>query len=277
MVAVPCARPSVQHPRTLGVGDRELVSQQLPEQVVVAVPLPLGVEGDEEEVRPLELAAASATAPGRSVTASHKGAQRRSSTDVWSRKSRISSDRPGQHLRAQVVDDVAVVARERLDELVRAGPVPDGQRRQVEAGRPSLGQLAQPDDVVPVEPEPVQPVEEEVGVLLGEAQLLRVDLGQLAAGAEPRQRKRGLGTARRSPAATVRGRCSRKVARALVDLRAPDQVVVVEHQHDLVGQRGELVEEHRKDVVDHVRPRSPQQGKGDSPAPGSSVRSAWMR
>ena len=89
----------------------------------------------------------------------------------------------GQHLRAQVVDDVAVVACKRLDELVRAGPATDRERRKVQTGRPSLRQLTKPDDVLTVEVEPVQIVQKEVGVLVGETQLLRVDLDELAAGA----------------------------------------------------------------------------------------------
>lgn len=86
----------------------------------------------------------------------------------------------GQHLRAQVVDDMAVVARKRLDELVRACPAADGKRRKVETGRPSLRELTKPDDVLTVEVEPMQVVEKEVGLLVEEAELLRVDLGQLA-------------------------------------------------------------------------------------------------
>jgi hypothetical protein len=43
----------------------------------------------------------------------------------------------GQHLRAQVID-VAVVARKGFDELVRARPATDCERREVEPCRPSL-------------------------------------------------------------------------------------------------------------------------------------------
>ena len=111
--------------------------------------------------------------------------------------------------------------------------------------------------------ESVQVVQEEVGVLLREAQLLRVDLGQLAAGAQAGERERRLGTAREDELERSGEGARGRKREALVDLRVPDQVVVVEHEHDRVRQRRELVEERRQYVVDDAGPRSPQHGKRD--------------
>src|SRR5439155_704587 len=163
----------------------------------------------------------------------------------------------GEHLRAQVVDDVAVVARKGLDELVRACPAADGKRREVETGRPSLRELTQPDDVRTIEPEPMQVVQKEVGLLLGEAKLLRVDLSQFATGAKASERKRRLGTAREHELDGPR-KVLEKERKTVVDLRVPDEVIVVQHEHDLVWQRRELVAERREDVVDDADPRSSQ-------------------
>ena len=53
---VPGARPPVQDRDQLGLGRGQFVPQHVREQMVVAVPLPLLVERQEEQVGPLQLA-----------------------------------------------------------------------------------------------------------------------------------------------------------------------------------------------------------------------------
>jgi len=99
---------------------------------------------------------------------------------------------PGQHLTAEVVDDVAVVARERLDEAAGVGPVAQRQRGQVQGGRPALGALLQPGHVGGAQPQPEYLVEQRRRLLQAEAQLLGADLQQLPADTHPGQRQRGI-------------------------------------------------------------------------------------
>ena len=181
-LAVPGARPPVQHLNMLGLGEPELVAQELAKEMVVAVPLALRVEGDKEEVRALELAQHEHRAGSVGDGVAEGGREPLEHGSMEQETPHLLGE-AGQDLRAQVVDDMAVVAGKRLDELVRVCLAPDAERRKVETGRPSLRELAQPDDVPPVEVEPVQVVEKEVGFLVGEAKLLRVDLGELAPGA----------------------------------------------------------------------------------------------
>ena len=111
-------------------------------------------------------------------------------------------------------------------------------------------------------PSPCRSLRKRLGLLLGEAKLLCVDLGQLATGAEAGERERRLGTAREHKLEGL-GKVLEKERETLVDLRIPDQVVVVEHEHDRVRQRRELVAERGEYVVDDADPRGPQHGKRD--------------
>ena len=59
----------------VGLDAAKLAEQELPEQGVVAVPLPPAIQRDQERVRRLEARAAASCAPDSSRTASHSGAQ----------------------------------------------------------------------------------------------------------------------------------------------------------------------------------------------------------
>ena len=90
LVRVPGRRPLVERPNGLRMRLTELMPQQVAEEVVVAVPLPLGVEGDDEQVCALEVLQEGRCVLSR-VTAAHSGAERRSRIDVCRRNSRTAS------------------------------------------------------------------------------------------------------------------------------------------------------------------------------------------
>ena len=93
-------------------------------------------------------ASSMARPPSCPVTASHSGPVSRSRTEVCSRKSRTSSGWRCSDLLDEVVDDVAVVAREAVDE---AGDVVAPLQRQggeLERGDPALGPPLEGADVV---------------------------------------------------------------------------------------------------------------------------------
>lgn len=117
-VAIPGAGPSVQNRHHVSIGRGELVLQQLAEQLVVAVPLALRVERHEQRVRTFQLR----QQRGRARTIEHRVAQVTAHT---------VEDRGLQEERAQlrclaredvagqVVDEIAIVAGELLDEGAR--------------------------------------------------------------------------------------------------------------------------------------------------------------
>ena len=54
-LTAPAARPAVKSPDGVGLRSLEFVPEELGEELVVAVPVALAVERDEEQVRALEL------------------------------------------------------------------------------------------------------------------------------------------------------------------------------------------------------------------------------
>ena len=114
----------------VGLQPFELVPQQLGEQVVVAVPLTPTVERDEEEVRALYFE----QPLGCVARLEHVVAERpRHALQDGRAEQEVAHVRvkPVQHLAAQVVDDVAVIACERLDEGARVVAARERERSEV--------------------------------------------------------------------------------------------------------------------------------------------------
>ena len=103
----------------------------------------------------------------------------------------------------------------------------------------SSGGEIQPDDVV------------EVGRHLvgGEAQVGGADLDQLAAGPQPSQRQERVGSAA-DHQVDVRREVLQQERHAVADVGPVDQVVVVEHEVDVVRHRREFVEHGGEDGLD---------------------------
>jgi hypothetical protein len=117
LLLVPSRRSPVKlrdEPRLVA---RELVPQQVGEQMVIAVPLPPGVQRHDEDVFAVQLP----QQPGRVVGAGHCAAQR-TGKPVQDRAAQEKLpdvvDLAIQHLRGQVVNDLLVVSGKRLDELL---------------------------------------------------------------------------------------------------------------------------------------------------------------
>ena len=139
-----------------------------------------------------------------SISLSRRGGATRPGHLVAQRRTEPLEDRGGeqevvdlgglarQHLGRQVVDDVALVAGERLDELVSVVSSPQREGRQVETGRPALGPLHEPGHVRGVEVEPLLLVEQVVRLGDGEPELGVGDLEQLAPGPQPGDGQRWL-------------------------------------------------------------------------------------
>ncbi len=80
------------------------------------------------------------------------------------------------------------------------------------------------------------------GLLGAEAHVALAQLGQLPTGAQAGQRQRRVGAAGHHQPQAGRQVRQEELQR-LMDLGRPDQVVVVQHQHGLLGHPGQLVDE----------------------------------
>ena len=116
---VPARGPAVERWHGSSVPADELGAQDLPEEVVVAVPLPPAIEGLDEEVRVLELGDLL-----RRILATEHGVAQRRREAVQDRRLQQEGEPLGRQAREQlageVVHQVAIVARARP----RAGPSP---------------------------------------------------------------------------------------------------------------------------------------------------------
>jgi hypothetical protein len=121
----------------------QLEAEELPEEVMVSVPLPVVVEGDQEQVGLLQLGQQLAGVLGLQ----HGVAQRRRQALQDRGPDHEGAQRlglAGQHLAAEVVDDVAVAGPEGGDERLQVRAAPQRQAGQDQPGRPALGPLPQP-------------------------------------------------------------------------------------------------------------------------------------
>ena len=144
-----------------------------------------------------------------------------------------------------------VVSGEGLDETGRVLATAERERREVEPGGPALGSCDETLDV-----DVCQRVAEHLGeqllrLLLVEAQFGGPQLEHLAARAQASEWQR-----------RIEPGCDRELERprqvveqegdTLVHGLARDQVVVLEHEHDSLVERGELVDQRRKHDLDGI-------------------------
>jgi hypothetical protein len=244
LLAVPGACPQVKLRRQLGLHAAELVAQQLAEQVVTAVPAPLGVERHEEQARPFEpvehprrpLSARDRVAERAGQPFQHRGAQQELAHLVGLAV---------QHLEAEVVDHRPVVAGERGDEVVRVLASPQGERSEAQSGCPALRALLEAGQVGRVERKPEHVAEEGAGLVVCEAQVAGPHLDQLAARSHPAQRERRLGPVRRA-------RSARSAAGARAGRRQPRECSGCgargsrRAQHERPLELGQLVDQGRQ-------------------------------
>ena len=162
--------------------------QHVGEEMVVAVPPPLVVERHQEQVvaverlehRPAVGPAGDGIRQGSGQPGEHGGPEEEVA-DVLGL--------PVHHLLDEVVDDMAVVPREPLDEPGRVVAAPEGQRCELQGRHPALRPAFQRGHLACGEPES-HPVEVRRRLLLGEPQVGSAHLGQLAPRPQPRQGQR---------------------------------------------------------------------------------------
>ena len=142
----------------------------------------------------------------------------------------------GEHLVGEVVEDEAVAAGELRDEPLDVPPPGEREGGHLEAHGPPLGALLQGLDVGGRERQAHRLVQEVGGLLGGEAEIAGAQLGELAAGAQPREVERRIHP-RGDHQVQARRQPVEQELQGPVDRRAVDGVVVVEHQHEIVRPR----------------------------------------
>ena len=117
-------------------------------------------------------------------------------------------------------------------------------------------------------------VEVRGGLVGREAQVGGADLDELAARAQAGQRQRRIGAAG-DHQVQLRREMVEQEGHPVVDVAGVDDVVVVEHQHDIVRDGAELVEQRGEDRFDRRRLRRLQErerARADAAAPPSAAR-----
>ena len=233
-----------RHP--VGVVALEAAAQVLGEQVVVAEPLAFVVERAQEQVAAFELLehrlpVGAVGEPAREVAAepvAHRGGQQ----ELQDLR-RLGAE----HVLREVLADGVVAPGEAADQPSGVGGVAQRERHELQRRDPAVGAFGQPRDVVAVEGEPVEVDEEGAGLGEVEPQGVGVDLGELAAHGQARERQAGPGAAGEDQRQVGR-REVEQVHQGAVHLGVLDEVPVVEGEHDPalvpgdeLQQRGERV------------------------------------
>ena len=178
----------------LRLAARELGAEKVTKQVVVAVPLTMAIERDEEQVgmrkrvehlrRPIRLEHGIAHAPDIRSRSAVRVKNRTSSLDRLSRSSART-----------VIGDKAVVTREGNPRGLLRRAALQGERSKIQPDRPALGAL---DHVLEVAVGELNPriLEQEPSFVVVHRKVLDADLGDLAAGAQTWYRERRIDTRR---------------------------------------------------------------------------------
>ena len=239
----PLGGPHVPRPLEVGTGHPELAPQELREQVVVAEPLALVVERDDEEVLGLDPAEQRAGV----VPTGDVGAQVGPQALEHRRRQEELAHVVGlaqQDLVEQEVGHVPVAAGEPLDEPFGVVAAPQRQSRELQARRPSLGPLGQALDLVRRQVDLGEPLEELLGLAPAEAQVALPQLDELARQPEPVEPQRRVGPAADDEAQVGVGHGADEPVQQVGRAAPVDHVQVVEH-HRGDGSLGQVP--HRPD------------------------------
>ena len=264
--------------------------QQVGEQLVVAVPAAHLVQRGQEQIGPLD----GLKQPLPAGAAGDRIAQRAAQTVQHRRLQQEGPHLLGlavQHLLGQVIQHIAVAARKRLHKASDIRPPAQRQHRQLQPSHPPLRAGNKRRDSIGGQARPGRLAEQGSSLLQGEAQVGGAHLGQLAAGTQPRQRQRQVGAAGNHQPQPGRQMLEQEHNRLMHRLGV-DQVVVVQHQHQLTRNGGKLVDQRGHHRLERARrrrakqrtepladpfPHAPQSGGDMAPKPRRVVISGVQR
>ena len=256
VVLVPVAGAPVQHRDQVGVLAEHAGAEHVGEQVVVAGPLPLVVEGDNEEVGSIEtLEHHAAVGPSRDGVAQRSGEPvedggvQQELADVLGLVL--------QHLVEQVVQDEAVAAGERADESGDVAAAAQRQGDQLQSGDPAFRAGLERVDVRGGKAETHDLVQEALRLVRREAQVGGAQLSQRFSSPQAGQRERRI-RATRDQQVQLRRKVVEQERHGLVHWPCVDHVVVIEHEHDLPGCPRHVVDERSQRRLDRQGRRTVQ-------------------
>ena len=187
----PVGRALVEHRHQLRLALRELLQQQLAEEMVEAERAAVAVERDDEQVRLLERGELQRRAFPVEDGVAERAAHRLEHGAPAKERQPVGLE-PREVLRAEVVGEVAVGAGDRDDvpRVARVALCARGERCQVEAGRPAFGVLHQLVDLGVLELQRGG-AQQHLGLAPAEGELVRPELEQRPAGPQRGHRQVG--------------------------------------------------------------------------------------
>ena len=274
VLLVPLARPPVQARNVVGLLVQQVRVQDVGEELVIAIPPAAVIERDQEQVPPLQR-----RQRGLATALAGDGIAQRAAQPVQDGGLQQELlDMLGlalQDLLGQVVDDVPVVPGEAGDERGDVLSSLHRERRQLERGDPPFGAPLQRGDILCRQRQSHHLVEVRRGLRGREAQVGGADLDELAARSQPRQRQRRVGAAG-DHQVYLRGQVLQQEGHPVVHVARVDDVVVVEHQHDIVRDGVEVVEQGGEARLDRRLGRLQERERAGTD-PGCAVFSAATR
>ncbi|MEZ5298441.1 MAG: hypothetical protein R2697_19860 [Ilumatobacteraceae bacterium] len=200
--------------------------------MVIPVPLASVVEGDDEQVRTVEL-----FEHPLAVAVAGEFVAQRSAQPIEHRCRQQEAPHRGrlviEHLVDEVVEDEPIVAGETAHERGGVVTIAERERRELQGGDPSLGTFAQDGGVGGGE-RPVEGTVEICGdLVVPEPEVGRPHLEQITAGSPPGERSGGSARVR-DDEVEPRGRLLDEDGDGVVDGGDTDRVVVVEEHRDVV-------------------------------------------
>ena len=248
VLLVPETRPPVQIGNVVGLLVQQACSQHVGKQMVIAVPVASIVERDQEQIPSLdrlERGLAAVLAGDRIAQGAGQPAQDGGLQQEVPKVFGLTL----QDLFDQVVDDVAVIPGEPRDESGDVVSALHRQCRQLDRRDPAFGTHLERCDIRRRQFEPHHAVEVRRGLVGREAQVGGADLDEFAPPAQPRERQRGIGAAGEHQV-DLRGKVLQQMGHSVLDLARLDDVVVVEHQDDVVRDCVEVVQQGVEDRLD---------------------------
>ena len=242
----PLGGPPVQPGHPVPLVALEPAAQVVGEQVVVAEPLPLGVQRAQEQIAPLQFLQHRLAVGAPAQRVGQLAAEPVPHAGVEQEGQDVAGQRV-EHVLGQVLTDRVVPPGEAADQVGRIGAVPQRQRDQLQRRDPAVGADRDPCDVLGLEPQPVQIDQEGTGFGQIETQGVGVDLDQLAAHPQPAQRQPRPDPAGQHDREVGRGEVE-QVHQGAVHLGVLDQVPVVEGQHQPPVVPADLFQQHRQGV-----------------------------
>ena len=232
----------------------ELGAEVIGEQAVVAIPAPLLIEWDQEQVRPFGPVEECGGVVPTCQLAAQRGREPLGDRGLDQERAEVGVD-PAKGLVGKVVEHKPLATGECLDQAGRVRPVSQRDRRELETGDPSLSSIDEAIEEWGIERD-TRRGEVRGAFVRGAAQVIGPQLDEPAMRSQAGQRQRRILAGEQDQVGEGRSALDQEADQAM-DRIGGDEVVVVEGQHERVVARLEFFEEGgADDVGTRVGPRT---------------------